>query len=254
MALIKCSNCNHEISDTIKKCIHCGAKVQKQSQVSNKIEQTKDVSFIENKTFTEKPKIKKTSKNKGKPINKTKKKLILQKTKLKYKKIIVSIIAICITIIILIPILSYLFRNNNIEKKTTKYKVYESLINECPSGYEEYNSNQCMKKHNEAKVTYSCENKNDTLNMNDKLCTGRTVRIVDTTPYDGYCPFTLENGVCKDIQRYFYSPDENYVCDVGELLDVENKKYCIEIVEATKKCPDGYIKEEEQCYKWNEEE
>ncbi len=29
MALIKCPNCNHDISDTVNKCIHCGAKIHK---------------------------------------------------------------------------------------------------------------------------------------------------------------------------------------------------------------------------------
>lgn len=29
MALIKCSNCGHEISDTTKKCIHCGKRIEK---------------------------------------------------------------------------------------------------------------------------------------------------------------------------------------------------------------------------------
>lgn len=28
MALIKCPKCNHEISDTTKKCIHCKTKIK----------------------------------------------------------------------------------------------------------------------------------------------------------------------------------------------------------------------------------
>ena len=28
MALIKCPKCNHEISDTTKKCIHCGTRIK----------------------------------------------------------------------------------------------------------------------------------------------------------------------------------------------------------------------------------
>lgn len=28
MALIKCPKCNHEISDTLKKCIHCGTRIK----------------------------------------------------------------------------------------------------------------------------------------------------------------------------------------------------------------------------------
>ncbi len=39
MALIKCPKCNHEISDTVKKCVHCGSYVKKREQVlkNNKI-------------------------------------------------------------------------------------------------------------------------------------------------------------------------------------------------------------------------
>jgi len=29
MALIKCDECGKEVSDSIKKCIHCGAKIKK---------------------------------------------------------------------------------------------------------------------------------------------------------------------------------------------------------------------------------
>lgn len=64
MALIKCSNCNHEISDTIKKCIHCGAKVQRQAITVNKIEKykkEKEVKKIEKVKETTKP-IKTTNK------------------------------------------------------------------------------------------------------------------------------------------------------------------------------------------------
>lgn len=57
MALIKCSNCNHEISDTIKKCIHCGAKVQKQVPTVNKMQPTKKEKDIKNiETIKEKKK------------------------------------------------------------------------------------------------------------------------------------------------------------------------------------------------------
>ena len=30
MALIKCQECGKEISDTSKRCIHCGAKIKKE--------------------------------------------------------------------------------------------------------------------------------------------------------------------------------------------------------------------------------
>ena len=33
MALIKCPECNNEISDTTKTCIHCGYKIESNSQI-----------------------------------------------------------------------------------------------------------------------------------------------------------------------------------------------------------------------------
>lgn len=41
MALIHCKNCNHEISDTLKKCIHCGAKVEKETTIKEEVPQQK---------------------------------------------------------------------------------------------------------------------------------------------------------------------------------------------------------------------
>ena len=37
MALIKCPKCKHEISDTTKKCIHCGTRLKEKKQISKKI-------------------------------------------------------------------------------------------------------------------------------------------------------------------------------------------------------------------------
>lgn len=58
MALIKCPNCNHEISDTINKCIHCGTKIKKQELIPNDIqhnESEKIVKKIEKAKETTKP-------------------------------------------------------------------------------------------------------------------------------------------------------------------------------------------------------
>ncbi len=67
MALIKCSNCNHEISDTINKCIHCGAKIKKQELVSNDIQHNENEKIVK---ITEK--VKETTK----PIKTTKKEIL----------------------------------------------------------------------------------------------------------------------------------------------------------------------------------
>ena len=36
MALIKCPKCNHEISDTSKKCIHCGTSLREKNIIQKK--------------------------------------------------------------------------------------------------------------------------------------------------------------------------------------------------------------------------
>lgn len=36
MALIKCPKCNHEISDTSKKCIHCGTSLREKKIIPKK--------------------------------------------------------------------------------------------------------------------------------------------------------------------------------------------------------------------------
>ena len=43
MALIKCPNCNHEITNTVKKCIHCGQKIPKNNRFQNSIDKIKNV-------------------------------------------------------------------------------------------------------------------------------------------------------------------------------------------------------------------
>lgn len=47
MALIKCKECGKEISDTIKKCIHCGAKINKNT--SNMKKENKKLELVEEK-------------------------------------------------------------------------------------------------------------------------------------------------------------------------------------------------------------
>lgn len=102
MALIRCSNCNHEISDTVDKCIHCGTKIQKQVPMQNEIRHTKNEENIKNKKTKvetvkiEIPKkIETTPKNEGvaKPL-KVKKEHMPRK--LSYKKIIFGIVFVAL--------------------------------------------------------------------------------------------------------------------------------------------------------------
>lgn len=95
MALIKCSNCNHEISDTIKKCIHCGAKIQKNSSIVNERQYTKkkkDVKKVEIVKVNTKP-IKPLKKII--PRNKTieKKQQINEQKERNYKPLIIGIVS-----------------------------------------------------------------------------------------------------------------------------------------------------------------
>lgn len=110
MALIKCSNCNHEISDTIKKCIHCGAKIKKQVPIQNEIRYTKSEENIKNKkTKVETAKIEIPKKIENTPKNesiskppKVKKEFTLKN--LSYKKIILGVVFVIM--IVSIPFIS----------------------------------------------------------------------------------------------------------------------------------------------------
>ncbi len=97
MALIKCRNCGHEISDTTKKCIHCGTKIKK--PVSKKKEKINfDNSF----------KTKKIVKHEG--IQKHNKKKM-------FNKIILIIMFILLCVIILLFILSKIYNDKFVSIK-----------------------------------------------------------------------------------------------------------------------------------------
>lgn len=97
MALIKCSNCNHEISDTLNKCIHCGTKVQKQVPIQNEIQNIKKEENI---------KVEEKVKENTKPMeaskkvmqNNLKEKKQLLKKKRNYKPLIIGIVSLFLII------------------------------------------------------------------------------------------------------------------------------------------------------------
>lgn len=112
MALIKCPKCNHEISDTIKRCIHCGTKIQKkqftlqQEKVLEKIDKkTKTINKkIENKIILNSEEFK-TKQNKN--IYK-----ISKKVNKKMNKLIITIVLLLIIVIAL----NIFIRKNKLSK------------------------------------------------------------------------------------------------------------------------------------------
>lgn len=125
MALIKCPKCNHEISDTIKKCIHCGAKIQKQTSVesdkkvnSTVKEKTKAIKAVEVKEETIKPtQVKPTTEQKeNKSIN----------NKFNYKKILVGVLFIILLIEVILASIKVItwfkesnYKNGNDNQQTS---------------------------------------------------------------------------------------------------------------------------------------
>lgn len=171
MALIKCKECGKEISDTIKKCIHCGAKINKNT--SNMKKENKKLELVEEKK------------------SKTSAKEIITNNEKKNIHIILNkktIIFTSLTILMIIIILAVFLSLNSPKKKILgTWKGETGIIidlyedNNCSIEFPKFNINPTYDKY--ANIMYS--NCSYILDNKDLSVTYTTTSILMGTSISG---------------------------------------------------------------------
>ena len=168
MALIKCKECGKEISDTIKKCIHCGVKIN--NNTSNMKKENKKLELVEEKTSAKEI----ITNNEKKNIH-----IILNK-----KTIIFTSLTILMIIIILVVFLSL---NSPKKKILGTWKGETGIIidlyedNNCNIEFPKFNIDPTYDKY--ANIMYS--NFSYSLDNKDLSVTYTTTSILMGTSISG---------------------------------------------------------------------